>query len=332
MSIEKLSVKVNIKRSTERAIEVPLQLLDAYARHMPLGLPFCDEFLTGILPTDLVLIGAKSGKGKTQACLEIAKNASMRGKRVAFFALEAEENEIEQRLLYQLETRLFTKKYGGARGLKLNFRAWRLGYLDIELAEVKLEAQKIYQERYGTLITIYRDANFSSRHLAEALLQLGSANVDLVIIDHFHYMDLEPGINVAEAQAALIKQIRDINLFRQVPFVVAVHVRKDLQGLVPEQEEIMGSSDIYKNATVIVMLAPRPNGYDPKDQVQDTLISLRKTRTGGTGDVVGILHYSIPMQDYSMKFKVGLIPHKAEVVTELPEERWPEWAKKSVTL
>lgn len=323
----------NIEAATTRAILIPGMLCEAYATKCELGIPFLDDVLIGILPTDLVLIGAASGKGKTALCIEIAKSNAIRGRKVMLFALEAEENEVEMRLLYQIESGLYFKNHLNRvnPGMRMDYRPWRLGMLDVALAPIREEAREIFNKRYGTLTTVYRTEQFSIADLEETL-EFAKGTQDLVVIDHFSYISgnslfgSKAPQNVLESE--MITKIRNLNLYHRVPFVMAVHIRKERKTTIPEQEDIMGSSDIYKNATIIAMLTPRPNGYRAKDQIQETLVTVPKTRTGGMGNLCGILYYSLPHQGYGPKFELGRVNFMGTDCDELDEKEWPEWLKR----
>lgn len=322
--------ELDIRDATARVHEVQCQLTQAYLSQCQLGIPFLDDVLISILPTDLVLVGASSGKGKTALSIEIAKSNAMKKKKVLLFALEAEKNEVEMRLLYQIESGLYFKGDLHKFGARMDYRPWRLGMLDNVLEPVKARAMEIFQDRYKTLTTVYRDEQFSIDDL-EHTLRLAEGNQDLVVIDHFSYISSGYlGLGKKSSQQLetdMITRIRNLNLFHKVPFVMAVHVRKERKSVIPTQEDIMGSSDIYKNATVIAMLTPRPQGYNAKEQVQETIVTVPKTRTGGIGDLCGILYFKIPYQGYSPKFSVGRVDFKGDNCQELEKDEWPEWLK-----
>lgn len=322
---------MNIKGAVERSHLIPAILCEAYLTKCELGIPFLDEVLIGVLPTDLVLIGAASGKGKTALCIEIAKSNAIRGRKVLLFALEAEENEVEMRLLYQIESGLYFKNGLNRSGHRMDYRPWRLGMLDVVLAPIKDEARSIFNERYHSLTTVYRDEKFTIFDL-EATLERAKGTQDIVVIDHFSYISSGLiGGNKGpknDQETEMITKIRNMNLHYKIPFVMAVHIRKDRKSTIPEQEDIMGSSDIYKNATIITMITPRPNGYRAKEQIQDTLVTIPKTRTGGMGNLCGILYYSLPHQNYSPKFELGRVNFMGNDCEELKPEEWPEWLKR----
>lgn len=322
---------IDIQPASSRVLLVSSQQLEAYASLTPLGIPYLDHALYGLINTDLMLIGAKSGVGKTGILTEIAKNSAMNKKRVLFFALEAEENEIEMRLLYQIEARLFFNDEARDRGVTVNYRKWRLGMLDVAFGAYKPQALEIFKDRFSTLTTVYRSKVFGYEELWQTIEMCGE-NTDIVLLDHIHYMDLGDGKDgTNEKQSKLIKKIRDLNLFAKIPFVCAGHVRKDTKGIVPAQEDFMGSSDIYKNATAIVMITPKPGGYIAKNQMQETLITIPKGRTGGFGDLAGVTAYSVRHQGYLPAYRVGRIV-AGERYEDINESEYPDWAVKTTKL
>src|SRR5207302_723892 len=75
-------------------------------RLLTFGVEFLDLMLGGIALFDLILIGAKTNRGKTELATIIATMNAARGKRVHYIALEAEDIEIERRTKYKLLAKL----------------------------------------------------------------------------------------------------------------------------------------------------------------------------------------------------------------------------------
>lgn len=84
---------------------------DTSAESKPIksGLSDLDNIISGFNKSDLVIIGARPGVGKTSIALNIAKNIGMTGKRVAFFSLEMSNMQIAQRVL-ATEARVVSEK------------------------------------------------------------------------------------------------------------------------------------------------------------------------------------------------------------------------------
>lgn len=292
------------------------------------GIDFLDDSLFGMLPNDLVLIGAKSGYGKSQLAINIAKSNACLGKKVLYIALEAEPNEVEMRLRYQIESSLFFKDQDRDKSVKVNYRLWRFGQLKKAFDKYKVEATGIFIDRYRDLMTVYIEEHFGAVELKEVLKQ-SEKDVDLVVLDHLHYLDLQAGNDKNSQISAMMKEIRRLNLFYNKPFVVVAHLRKDVAGILPQLEEFMGSSDIGKIATTCIMIAPKPEGYDSRLQTQDTCISIPKSRTGGFGNLCGIVKYSLTHQQYLMGYKIARGSRLNDKIDIIKEEDYPDWAKKS---
>lgn len=321
----------NVISSITRELELDDLIKQARTNLTEFGNPFLDDALTGLMPNDLCLIGARSGIGKTQLATSIAAfNASACKKNVVFIALEAEKNEIEMRLRYAIEASLFFKDQNRDRGVVISYRKWRLGFLQQAFKKYKEEAVTIFIQRYSTLHTVYRDQYYGINEFEKSLDEAKDFG-DLFIVDHLHFFDLNGSGNEHQEVSAIMRKIRELNLFYSKPFIVIAHLRKHIEGILPGLEDFMGSSDIGKIATVCVMLAKDPQGYDAKNQLQKTIISIPKARTGGLGNLVGMLDYSIQHQGYIPRYTLARTCKGNEKVELLKQDELPEWAEKAKT-
>lgn len=66
---------------------------------VPSGFRDLDEKTNGFQKSDLVIVAARPGVGKTSIALNIAENAASRGKTVAFFSLEMAAQQLVERVL-----------------------------------------------------------------------------------------------------------------------------------------------------------------------------------------------------------------------------------------
>ena len=67
---------------------------------IPCGISELDKTLTGLNKSDLIILGARPGMGKTSFALNIARNVAVTGgKRGCFFSLEMSRDQLAQRLL-----------------------------------------------------------------------------------------------------------------------------------------------------------------------------------------------------------------------------------------
>ena len=67
---------------------------------IPSGIGDLDKMITGLNKSDLIILGARPGMGKTSFALNIARNVAVRaGKTVCFFSLEMTRDQLAQRML-----------------------------------------------------------------------------------------------------------------------------------------------------------------------------------------------------------------------------------------
>ena len=67
---------------------------------IPTGFSELDKIITGLNRSDLIIVGARPGMGKTAFALNVARNVAVQsGKTVCFFSLEMSRDQLPQRLL-----------------------------------------------------------------------------------------------------------------------------------------------------------------------------------------------------------------------------------------
>jgi KaiC/GvpD/RAD55 family RecA-like ATPase len=183
------------------------------------GVSFLDDAMLGIRPDDLVLVGAPSGVGKTQFCVNIAMANVIKGKRVHFFALEASQFEVERRLKFQMVADLFYSDPDRAKlGRPLRYDEWAAGDFKGLLVEYEKTATAMCEEKLKTLFTFYKSGDFSVYNLIENF-SLVRDETDLVIVDHVHYFDWDDS-NDNRALKEIAKAARDICLQTKKPMVL----------------------------------------------------------------------------------------------------------------
>ena len=77
---------------------------------IPTGISALDEITTGLNKSDLIIVGARPGMGKTSFALNLARNVAInQNKTVAFFALEMSREQLVNRLISS-EAKVSSKK------------------------------------------------------------------------------------------------------------------------------------------------------------------------------------------------------------------------------
>lgn len=291
---------------------------------IPIGIPFFDSAMQGILPTDFVVGTGGSGLGKTSFGLEIAKNVAMRGKRVLMLPLESEHNEIEMKLQYQLFAKCRFEDETANKGDIFDYRSFRFGKIDHLVRPYAEQVRHEMKTRYSTLETMYRKEGFDIEALKEVMQFAKREDFKCVVLDHCHYIQMYGDDPENIELSKLMKQIRELNLHYNIPVFMLAHTRKTTKTM-PGLEDIRGTSDIGKIATMGICIAPNPGSYDAKTDSVDTIFAVPKARTGGKLNLVGLVRYHIPMQSYVPQYRVARLD-KDEVI-ELSREELPYWAK-----
>ncbi len=286
------------------------------------GIKFLDDSLDGILPSDMILVGARSGAGKTQICCEILSSAVDNNKKVLYIALEAERLEIEGRLKFKVFMDLVFSDMSAKTDI--DFGKWMLGKYIYTHTEQENEAIKICEKKYANAFVKYKHEKFDVNDLIETITA-SADEVDLIIVDHVHYFDFgDDSENKAIKDIAVMA--RTLALENNKPIILVAHLRKSdkrFKELAPDMDEFHGSSDLAKIATKIITLAPGKNmlngGYE-------TFIRIPKNRFGGGNpQLVGRVFFSKKGSGYESAYEVGWA--NQEEFEPLVGDAVPRWAR-----
>jgi replicative DNA helicase len=247
-------------------------------RGEPLGIPTgffdLDKMLGGLQKSDLIIIAARPGVGKTSLMLNVALNAARKyHQRVAIFTLEMSNEQIVQRLVSG-ETSIDSQRL-------------RSGELDADEWGLFAQASSALSE---TSIYVDDTPSISALQLRTKARRLyAEFGLDLIIID---YLQLMTGDNRSENRVQEISYLsralkalaRELN----VPVLVAsqlsraVEQRSDKK---PVLSDLRESGSIEQDAD-IVMFIYREDVYDensPRKNIAELLIA--KHRNGPTGSI-----------------------------------------------
>lgn len=243
--------------------------MEESTRIIKYGVSYLDEALGGINPSDVIVLGAPTGRGKTQLAATIALYNAQLGKRVHYFALEAEDGEIERRVKYAALSEAFYKDPKREK-VEINYRMWRMGQVEAALSKYEQAVADQVLKDLGNLKTLYRTSGtFDLKALEKNLLKI-VGQTDLVIIDHLHYVDTD-GDDENSSYKRVIKIVRDMALKHRVPIIVIAHLRKNQvfknPPIVNNIDDFHGTSDVPKIATVCIMIGPKPFKR-PKDTTE----------------------------------------------------------------
>ena len=304
------------------------QRLSVKERVIPFGIDFLDDTCYGITPNDLFLVGARSGSGKTQFCLNVARNALKHNKRVHFFALEADNAEIERRLKFEIFQDLYQKKYPAKFA---DYQKWSFGHYLPEDADLEAQTVEDFQKKYpADLFTFYKTGDFTVYTMVEEILKIAE-DTDLIIIDHVHYFDFDDD-NENRAIKIIAKTARDLVLEMGKPIILVSHIRKTnpkFDGFAPGMDDFHGSSDLYKIATRAITLGP--GEYDPSGIAQTYIHVVKNRFDSSVTRFIGRVNYNFAKGSYDKGYEIGKCNQKREREFETLEAKdCPRFVRQTV--
>lgn len=323
---ESLNKKHEFQFGHENLLTERQERLNNKDSKLEIGIPFLDETLGGLSSKDFLLIGAKTGVGKSELANHITLYNLFRGRAIAYFALEAEPKEVERRAKFKLISKLFLERFP-QESLKLNYIDWLEGKLDHLTSSVEHEIEQKYQSVFQKLWCFYRKTDFGIEDF-EKLLMSVQEKVDLIVIDHLHYFDHDDG-NENRAVKEIVKKLRDLALLLSKPIVLVAHLRKT-QGknftLVPDGEDFHGSSEIIKICTKAITVAP---AFDQDEQAGTwpTYMRAVKCRTDGSRTrYVGLLCFNPQKNRYENNYILGKLSPDGSEFIPVKSDNKPKWA------
>lgn len=304
--------------------------LHAADRALSYQIAFLDDIVRAILPHDLILLGAPSGMGKTDMALAIAMANAAREHRVVYFALEAEPDELERRTKFaQVSLRAHERRIPGY--YTLNFTDWLLGRCtEVEgLDALEAEVDTWMLNHLSGLRTFYRGKHFDASDLASAVDSI-HRDVDLIVVDHLHYVDTNADDNEHRALGETVKTIRDVSLRIGKPILLVAHLRKRdprTKQLVPTLDDFHGSSNITKIATQVITIERAADIDAPKWWLSPTFMSVLKDRRAGTTGLVALTHFDRRSRTYSDDYTLGRMIKGGTDWEPLKTGEAPRWAR-----
>jgi replicative DNA helicase len=297
------------------------------------GCTFLQDSLKGILPTDVVLLGATSGSGKTEMAKMIAGEVAKEKKfPVHYLALEAEDQEIERRIKYGMMAAWYKEKHPTVPKGMISYSNWRHSLLRAELDVYKEQADRQYKIDYSTLHTYYRaQRDFGIEDFDREMYNLKGKS-KLIVLDHIHFVDLDAR-NEVGALSELIKRVRQTAQVLKIPVICIAHLKKSgrSQGLVPEQEDFHGASNLFKTATTGIMMSKAEGMVtaDSRAVGSPTFIKTVKSRLDGSLlFYTGMIFFNTFTNTYSPYYSVGKLSKNGQKWQSIKGDL-PFWANAS---
>lgn len=263
------------------------------------GVSYLDDKLHGIMTSDLVLIGAGSGAGKSSLANHIAFFNRDSGFKTSLYSLENFANDLymEKAYLYYINT---TKNWN------CTLREFATGdfrqLYNVNDKNLFIACNRFANESYHDIIIHTREQNYNIQKLCDSIGDdVVNKGAKLIILDHVDYLDKMDSNDSDNAHMTLLfHTIRELQNTYKIGFVAISHLRKS-QGnakekmIVPTLDEFIGSSNKAKESTICCLFAPdfEYNESHLDSHLKGTFCCIRKNRMGGIDNKCARLFYNI---------------------------------------
>ena len=247
-------------------------------RGIPTGFRDLDAVTNGLNKSDLILLAARPGVGKTSFAMNIALNVALNeGKKVAIFALEMCRSQLVQRALASIAKVNLTHILRGTMDQEEWKRIWT--------AEKKLAQSALFIDDNSTVTPLDIISKCRKLKMTEGL--------DLIVIDYLQLMTAnKKGTRenrtqeVSDLTRMLKVAAKDLN----VPIILLsqlsrnVEQREDHKPILADLRE---SGSIEQDADIVMFLY-NPENYNDvttNDEPGTVYLIIAKHRSGSTGEI-----------------------------------------------
>ena len=245
---------------------------------IPSGISDLDRMITGLNKSDLIILGARPGMGKTSMALNIARNVAINaGKTVCFFSLEMSRDQLAQRLLSS-ESGVESQKL---RTGELSADEWTM----LTRAGENLSKAKLYLDQTSDITVPEMKAKI--RRMKK---------VDLVIIDYLGLMHSARRIdNRVQEISEITRNLKIMAKELGIPIITCSQLSRGTEAKGkshrPSLADLRDSGSIEQDADIVLFLY-RDAYYDGEKGDEDELSDVSKSecivaknRHGETGIV-----------------------------------------------
>ncbi|MBL8031820.1 MAG: replicative DNA helicase, partial [Candidatus Doudnabacteria bacterium] len=259
-------IKETLAESFERLDE--LQRTGSDLRGLPTGFADLDRVLAGMQKSNLLILAARPGMGKTAFALNITQHVSVVAKkRVGIFSLEMSREELVDRLLVG----------------QADIDAWKLktGRLDnqdfLKLSDamgVLADAQIFIDDTPGMSI-------FEMRTKARRLM--AEHKIDMIIVDYLQLAQGRTKDNRVQEVAEISQGLKNIARELKIPILALSQLSRAVESRgekIPQLSDLRESGSIEQDADVVLFL------YRKDDDIREAAnLKIAKHRNGALGDI-----------------------------------------------
>ncbi len=261
-----LPIKDTLVESFERLDE--LQKHGGELRGVPTGFADLDRMLAGFQKSNLIVLAARPGTGKTAFALNMAQHMSVVSKKkVGFFSLEMSREELVDRLLVgQADIDAWKLKTG---------RLDQQDFLKLSDAMGVLADASLYIDDTPAL-TIFEMRTRARRLKTEF-------DIDMLIVDYLQLAHGRTRDNRVSEVAEISQGLKNIARELKIPVLALSQLSRAIESRAektPQLSDLRESGSIEQDADVVMFL------YRKDEDIREAVnLRISKHRNGGMGDI-----------------------------------------------
>ena len=297
---------------------------------------YLNDALLGIDKSELIVIGADTGLGKTELVNNIAFHNAEKGKNVYLFSLEGDTFDVVNRERYKLFCEYIKKS--NMKDVELDYRKFVMNKYDVDLTLIiKNEIDEVLKRKYRTLRVYggHGTSGISIDRLCSHLDML-EGTPDLIVIDHIQYFNFMTSNEYSEI-TEMMKKLQEKKKQYRVPIILVSHLRKKgLDRGFPSNDDFHGSSNIAKQADTCIILShvnfDEDDTYEKQIStgIYQTGIRITKSRTGLSQRIIGVVDFNLNKRKYEEEYSLAVAMPMG--VKKMKAENYPKWAKHIVNI
>ena len=250
-------------------------------RGIPTGFRDLDAITNGLHKSDLILLAARPGVGKTSFAMNIAMNVALNeGGKVAIFALEMSKNQLIQRALASIAKVNLTHILRGTMDQEEWKRVWT--------AEKKLAQSSVYIDDNSTVTPLDIISKCRKLKMTEGL--------DLIVIDYLQLMTANKSgtrENRTQEVSDLTRMLKVAAKELNVPIILLSQLSRNVEQRDdhrPRLSDLRESGSIEQDADIVMFLYNPENYSDAptNDEPGTVYLIIAKHRSGSLTDGDGI--------------------------------------------
>ena len=238
------------------------------------GFGSLDYLITGLQPSDLIILAARPSMGKTAFALNVGLNIALRGKSVGVISLEMSKEQLVERLFVSM---LAVDSWKMKNGQLTQDDFMRMGNVMDQLNNCKI----FIDDSPGAAVAELR---------AKARRLQMEHGLDLLIVDYLQLMSMGKGTlsvtNRVQEISEISRSLKQLARELHIPIMALSQLSRAVEARpvkIPQLSDLRESGAIEQDADVVMMMYREDYYEEDTDRQGITDIYVRKHRHGMVG-------------------------------------------------